>query len=243
MGQPSGAAVPSGDTRAFNLTKLCIMFVLILFAYRVFSELAGYYFLEAGAQSRTVPGGLKHVYIATALFVLLEMFVVLWFYRPVVSLLTDGSAQHGVKHMLLYDVLLGVGTGLLVFLVAMPLLRAGRPRLFVYAIFPAIHPIQSWSVLWFLLFGAVLPIVTEMVFRGVVLRTLQIYVSPLAAILVSATLFASLWPVFSNSLIAVVLGTMTGVLYQRRHSLIPAIVANCVMSASGMAFVVWQIWR
>lgn len=231
------------DEQQFSLTKLSISLVAVFLAYWVFSRLGEAYLARVGPRSSDLTQLVSQVvFPRTALFVLLEMLIVIWVYRPIGSLFRYGSRAPAGKHPLLYDVFVGIGAGLLVSAATFPLLWGLKTRFFINSIFPVIHPIALPSVLFLLLYGLALPVATEMVFRGIVLRTLQAYASPAAAILVSTVLFATLWPVF-NFLIALVLGTVTGLLYRWRRSLVAAIVANSVMTISAGTYVLWLIWR
>jgi membrane protease YdiL (CAAX protease family) len=240
--EPSGLIQRSDGELGFNLTKLIFLLVSIFAGCRAFSWLAGFYLARSLRSSPNSAVGLvaSLAYPATAIFILFEMIVVIWLYRPVANLFAV-SQRPAEGSVWIREVLVGAGAGLLVFLLAIPFLKDLNTRVFVNTIIPTIHPIEIRSVVYAVLLGIALPALGEVVFRGIVLRTLQSYASPFAAILVSTLLFAYIWPLF-GIVVSILLSAMASVLYTWRKSLVSPIFANIVMTLSGGIYVVWRIW-
>jgi membrane protease YdiL (CAAX protease family) len=220
-----------------GLKKLSILLVGMLFAYWIFSLLATLYLVRVGPISpHPVELTVRLVYPGRALFLLLEMLVVLLVCRDVFH-----RTHFYQGRWPLYDVLLGAGGGVLVFAFSIPLLWGADSRLFINAVVPTVHPVQLKSTFYLLLFGLVLPVATETVFRGIVQRSLDARIGSLMAIVVSAFLFAIVWPAF-NSVVSIALAMTTGLLYRWRRNLLAPILANAVMTLSAGTYVLWCIW-
>lgn len=234
-----------GDGQKADLTKLAFSLVTVFLAYGQFAAIGNLYlsrFLsqpKSGAFDRALWVS-PFVYNGTAVFVLLEMLIVLWVYWPVSQLFKNASAPTK-QNTPFSDLAAGIGIGFAGFFLTIPLLWGTRATPLIGGILSPTHSISTLGALTILLFGLVLPVVTEMVFRGIVQRTLQSYMKPLAAILVSAVLFARLWSVFSFPF-ALVLGLASGLLYRWRASLLACIIANAVMTVSAGAYVAFRIW-
>lgn len=235
----------SSEGQEPNLTKLAFSLVAVFLAYGLFSAIGNSYLSrylsqpKSGAFDRAMSVG-PFVYNGTAAFVLLEMLIVIWVYRPVAQLFKNASTPTK-QNTTLHDLVAGIGIGFAGFFLTIPLLWGTRATPLIGGILSPTHSIAARGALTILLFGLVLPVATEMVFRGIVQRTLQSYMRPLAAILVSAVLFASLWSVFSFPF-ALVLGLASGSLYRWRGSLLACMVANAVMTISAGSYVAFRIW-
>ena len=229
-----------GQERRPDLTKLSIWMVGVFLAYWVFTWLEVSYLQSIRYWSNLDRVTAEPIYVGGGIFLLLEMVIVIFVFRASGPRLMN-PARPDNRHPLLYDAISGIGGGVLGFFVVIPVLGAANARLFLNSIVPAIHPIHARSILYFLLFGFALPIAIETLFRGIVLRTLEAYVSPVAAILLSAVLSARLWPDFSF-VAGTVLGIVAGFLYRWRQNLVPAIIAHVVMKVSAGIYVLWLIW-
>jgi membrane protease YdiL (CAAX protease family) len=226
----------------FSLTRMIFSIVGIFCGYRAFSWVAGIYLLrsfDSGPNSAsTVITGLA--YPATTLFILFELLVVIWIYRPVRSLFNVFQGKTG-ENLFVADMLIGTGAGLLVFVAAIPFLKDLNTRTFFVTVFPSIHPLTLRTLAYAALFGLVLPVAGEIVFRGILLRTLQGYARFSAAILVSTLVFVAIWPLFGVA-VSLLLGTTASLLYRWRKSLISSIFADIAVTVCGGLYVLWRIW-
>lgn len=240
--EPNVFGQRSDGGSAFGLTQLIFSLVGIFAGYRGFLWLAGFYLirgLEASPNnSVALVTGLS--YPAASVFVLLEMIVVIWTYRPVRGLFKT-LQRPTEESRWTREALVGAGAGALAFLMATPFLKDLNTRVFLNTIVPSSQPIGLRSMMYVLLLGIALPTAGEMVFRGIVLRTLEGYASSFAAILASTLLFVFLWPLFGVPVV-ILLSVMASMLYEWRKSLVSPIVANIVMTLSGGLYVLWRIW-
>ena len=229
----TGSAPPSEAERR-ALTKLSIVMGAVYVAFWAFSNAWALYLKLRNPGYFNFPGLVR---VGDSAFFVLEMFGVLWVYRAQRAASTCRFRGEFVRR--LRDVLVGGGTGLAVFGLAIPFIVDAKTRAFVNAVAPVLHPIRVESVLFVLLFGGALPVATEMVFRGIVFRTLSEYLSRTAAILTSALIFATLWPVFSPP-IGVLLGVATAVFSGRQGAtLLRSIVADSVLVVFAGTYAIW----
>jgi len=233
---------PSKEGDRFGLARLIFSIVGVWGGYRAFSWAAGLYLLRnfQSSPGSAVATVLGLAYPATAIFVLVEMLIVIWLYRPLASLFHIPRVKAS-DILRTREALVGTGAGLLVFLMAIPSLKDLDTRTSFLAIFPASHPLGLRSATYAILLGLALPVAGEIVFRGIVLRTLQPYAGPAAAILVSTLLFVSIWPLF-GVVVSLSLGLAASLLYTWRRSLISPIFANVVVTICGGFYVLWRIW-
>jgi len=234
---PKTSSTESDET---VLTKLAFSLITVFLAYWLFSGVGNAYL--ARHLSDRGPGSLDRdlrsaelASLATAVFVWLEMMFVLWIFRPVNKLLRSPLRPSGSQSVL-QDVLLGAAGGIAGFVVAIPILLGTRATLLVSSSFSPSHSIELRGVAIILFFCLFLPIAEELVFRVVTQQKLAVHMSPLAAILVSAVLSASLWSLF-NFVFAMILGLICSSLYWWRKSVLPAIVAHVAMTVSAGTYV------
>lgn len=233
---------PPKEGGPFGLARLIFSVVGIWAGYRAFSWVAGFYLLRnfQSSPNSAVTTLLGLAYPATAIFVLAEMLIVIWIYRPLANLF-DTSQVKASDILRVRDAFVGAGAGLLMFLVAMPFLKDLGTRTSFLAIFPPSHPLGPRTVAYAILLGLALPTAGEMVFRGIVLRTLQSYAGSPAAILMSTLLFVSVWPLFGVA-VSLLLGISASLLYTWRKSLISPIFADIAMTICGGCYVLWRIY-
>lgn len=237
-----GQADGESKERQSALARLIFSVVGIWAAYRLFTWLAGLYLLRGSQSSANnfLERLLGFAYPATPVFLLVEMLIVIWIYRPL-SGLFDISQDRAANTRPTKEVLLGTAAGLIVFVLATPFLKDLGTRTTFLAFFPASHPAGARSLTYAVLLGLALPTVGEIFFRGIVLRTLKTYAGPTAAILVSTLLFVSLWPLFSV-MTTLFLSVAASLLYTWRKNLISPIFASIVMTICSGCYVLWRIW-
>jgi membrane protease YdiL (CAAX protease family) len=226
-------------TNRFDLARLIFSVVGILGGCRLFSWGAGWYLAPSlGSSPNTFAGKIVSLaYPANSVFIFAEMLVVIWIYRPMKDIF-DSPKEKNVN-LWTRDVPIGIGAGMIAFLIAIPFLGDLNTRTFFFTIFPDIHVLALRSVLYAFLLGVALPLAGEMVFRGIVLRTLQTYAGATAAILASTLLFVSLWPLF-NVVVSLILGITASLLYVWRKNLLSPILADIVVTICAAFYVLWR---
>lgn len=85
-----------------------------------------------------------------------------------------------------------------------------------------------------------LAISSEVVFRGVVFRTLALHASVPAAVVASCFLFVMVCPVFTSYPAAIILGVVAAVLFYRTRNLLASIVANVLFTLGGAAIMLYR---
>jgi membrane protease YdiL (CAAX protease family) len=104
------------------------------------------------------------------------------------------------------------------------------------------YGVSLGSTLMILLLALALPIVTEVVFRGIVLRSLARIVSVPASVVASTMLFALWYPVL-GWYGSVALGVISAILYVRTRTLTASIVANSVLTVGSAAIIIVVAFR
>lgn len=232
-------------SRAFD--KLIYVISAAIVAYGIFLRVGANYLLEVFRNphmERTANIVSQYVYPATLLLFLLITLGVVLVYRPIGALLIwtpITRTDHGGHTR---NISYGILGGLICCGVAVPLilLRGGLRARSLFKIFADAYGMSAGSILMLLLLVVALPIVSEMVFRGVVLRTLAEYVSVPAAIVASSLLFAYWWPVL-DWYEAIVLGFVSAILYYRTRSLTASIIANAVLTTASGVLIVLLAYR
>ncbi len=173
-----------------------------------------------------------------ALFLVLQMVVVMWSYRlGHIRLKLEDVGLRPIQASM-RNIASGIVGGLAVFLAGLPMLLALDSHAgFIALLANGFFSIRT--VLLAVLLGAVVPITTEVVFRGIVFKTLWERTSLTAALIASSVTFAYVWPVFDAG-IAILLGAVTAILYYRSRSLLPAIVANVVVTLFCTMTLLWN---
>jgi membrane protease YdiL (CAAX protease family) len=117
------------------------------------------------------------------------------------------------------------------------LLRLDRPSgLTDHIIGNFYHPA---IILVVVLFAILLPTSSEIVFRGIIFKAFLENSSVVPAVLLSAFAFALVWPIY-NSITGFLLGIATALLYHRFRNVVPAIVANAVLTIASAATLIYQ---
>jgi membrane protease YdiL (CAAX protease family) len=173
-------------------------------------------------------------YPFTAIFLLLEMLVLVFLFWPLSYPLKD-ETEHG-RTSGLNDVSIGVGMGLAGFAVTIPFLWGLKSTPFISGLVKRDRLFNLEGVLEILLFVVLMPIGTEVVFRAIAQRKFKPHMSPLAAIILSAVMGACLTSIF-NFPFLMALGLVCGALFWWRGALLPAIAADIVMTMSAIVYV------
>jgi len=140
-----------------------------------------------------------------------------------------------VKAPAIIDSFYGFVVGLAAFAVSLPILFWGDPyAVFWWRVIDA--PFAASSVLTGIALVIVVPIITEVVFRGILLESFLSYSNVAMALLASSLLFAFVWP-FTNPIVSTLLGLSMGLLYRRSRSRIPSTIAMLAFMASFLLYV------
>jgi membrane protease YdiL (CAAX protease family) len=174
-------------------------------------------------------------YFIVGAFVLVEMLAVLSIFRPISQPIRNQSGRGG-RRVALENIGIGIVAGLCGFALMIPFWRATQAVLLIRHTFLSDDSSGFYGALVILLFGFLLPVTTELVFRGVAQNAFEAHMKPGAAMAASAVLFASLWYVFGSPF-ALVLGLVAAGLYRWKKSVLACIVANIVMTASGGVYI------
>jgi membrane protease YdiL (CAAX protease family) len=165
---------------------------------------------------------------AMAVVFLAGLIVVIFCYRvgPLRMTLREMGLTFSVPR--LRELLWGFLAGSLAYAASLPILlrldqHSGLTGLIIGNFY---HPA---IILFVILFAILLPISSEIVFRGIIFKTLSESSSVVPAVLLSAFVFALVWPIY-DSIVGFLLGIATALLYHRFRNVFPAIVANAVLT-------------
>jgi membrane protease YdiL (CAAX protease family) len=216
--------------RILSLTKL-VYAMLAVYAIEVLASHAGLIFLAQTGNVRFA----AYTYPAIAILTLVILAgTAIAFKKEGFEQFWKGTSRPAGK-----DAVLGliVGIGFLI----MAVLLGGNepsPNLEGYA---AMRAMSLSGVFLAITVFLALPILAEIVFRGIAFGTLLGYISTPAAMLISGILFYLLWPLF-NPIVRILFGLAMPILYYRTKSLVPTIIANCVLTCSGFAFFLIRLY-
>lgn len=132
----------------------------------------------------------------------------------------------------------GVLGGFTVTLLGLPaLLRLDSHNGFVSLLASRFFNLRSLIILFLL--TLILPVASEIVFRGIIFNALLEGTTLTAAVLASSFLFAYAWPVY-NPITGFLLGLVTAILFYRSKSLVPGLIASMLVTILGLIILVWQ---
>ena len=232
---------PGADRHSHGVFSLTRMIYTICSAVILYITLL--YIVWYLAAARLLPDALSRIdlwdlYPSDVLFVL-AMLVVVFSYRPKVELFRwPSSTQPSVGALL--SLLLGLGYGLAAFALASSLFWIGDRRIGSVRVLiaHASSPLRVLALVGVLIVPAA---ISEIVSRGVLLRTIAGYTTTPAAILASASLSGAIYPALGFPA-AVVLGLACSVLYSRTRNLLAPIIANIVFVLSGAILSLYHNW-
>ncbi len=180
----------------------------------------------------------QYVDSGMAVIFLAELIVVVCCYRlgPLRMTLRDMGLTFSVPR--LKELLWGFLAGFFAYAASLPILlrlerHSGLTGLIIGNFY---HPA---IILVVVLFAILLPVSTEIVFRGIIFKALLESSSVVPAVLLSALAFALVWPIY-NSIIGLLLGIATALLYERFRNVFTAIVANAVLTIACAATLIYQ---
>jgi membrane protease YdiL (CAAX protease family) len=180
----------------------------------------------------------QYVDSGMAVIFLAELIIVVCCYRlgPLRMTLRDMGLTFAVPR--LKELLWGFLAGFLAYAASLPILlrldpHSGLTGLIIGNFY---HPA---IILVVVLFAILLPTSSEIVFRGIIFKAFLESSSVVPAVLLSAFAFALVWPIY-NSIIGLLLGIATALLYHRFRNVFPAIVANAVLTIACAATLIYQ---
>jgi len=180
--------------------------------------------------------------VTLLVFVFIMVGIIL-FYKPIGVIFHSSSStppENSRSSNLLKDLAIGLLVGLACFVIAVPMLLRGDTQSRVIArLVVAAYELSPVAILGVVLLVVALPVSGEMVFRGIVFRTLAEYATIPAAVIGNSLVFAYFWPVY-NWPLRVLIGAALGLLYYRTQSLVSSIIANAAFTSCICAFTVYN---
>jgi membrane protease YdiL (CAAX protease family) len=180
----------------------------------------------------------QYVDSGMAVIFLAELIIVVCCYRlgPLRMTFRDMGLMFSVPR--LRELLWGFLAGSLAYAASLPIIlrlerHSGLTGLIIDNFY---HPA---IILVVVLFAILLPVSTEIVFRGIIFKAFLESSSVVPAVLLSAFAFAIIWPIY-NSIIGLLLGIVTALLYQRFRNVFPAIVANAALTIACAATLIYR---
>lgn len=179
-----------------------------------------------------------YAYSGMAVIFLTELLIVVCWYRlgPLRMTLQEMGLTFSVPK--LKELVWGLLAGLLTYAGSLPIIlilrvdqHSGLTDLIITDFY---HP---KIVFVLILFVVLLPISSEIVYRGIIFKSFLESSGVVPAVLLSGFAFGFVWPIY-NSLVGLLLGFATALLYYRFHNVLPAIVANAVVTVSCAATLV-----
>lgn len=225
-------------TSRFTLSKL----IYALSAVAVFTNLSSHYLfsvLEGRARFEEAVARLaEYAYPAEALITLVVLSGVLLAYRPPRTIFAWYPHEHSGWASIVLGMAVGAGLSAFAGLSGNSDARLERGLLSA-ALVP--NPGRATAILSVLLVAAALPIIGEIFFRGVVLRTLAEHTTFPAAILGSSLLFAVLFVPLYGPITRLVFSLLAGSLFYRTRSLIGPILASVTLSCLLLTSVLYRM--
>ena len=198
-----------GAHSVFSLTRMIYAVCIAIIFYKVV-EFSGWFLLR---RAQSIPWGLTVFgfwYRATCLLFVLTMLAVTLPYHPKSEIFRWSQAT-GRPTGSFRSIWLGLAGGGASFALASPIfwLVGSRTEFIPSLIADALSPLRVLELVFFII---ILAVSSELVYRGVVFRTLVDYASTPAAVLGSCMLFAFICPVLSFPS-AAILGVTSAILY------------------------------
>lgn len=237
---PEAAQQNAGHSARLHLTKLVYAVLFLILTGASFFVFSGMYYrhLAMTEQNRSLWLVNQYSPLAQSVFYLLQLLVLLYFFRPLRQILAPPTAPDLPRRFVYRDIGIGFSAGLVALGAALPGFLGAHHQSSVTVAFLTQH-FDGIGVAFLLLIVFLLPWVSEVFFRGVVLRLLLENVSVGAALIVSILLFTLSWPVF-NLFAAFVLGLAASILFYRTRSVLSCVVANFCFTVGAIAL---QFWR
>jgi len=164
-----------------------------------------------------------------------QLVVVLYFYRPLKGLFTL-PAEEECEQRTSRGLVIGVTGGAFAFLVSIPFLLFSKSVIHLIA-----HEFIPWPLSPALVREVglllVVTVLSELVFRGIVFRSLRDVSSFWPAAVGSALLSSYMWPI-PDLYAAIILGVTSALLFQKTKMLVSSILANATLTILAETFLV-----
>jgi len=220
--EPLFHLVESGGLRALFIA--CVFLVVTtLFADRLATM-----YLDRVRLIHTWNLAIRYSDTAAGLFLVLQMvIVVVAFWVPRQSLRV-ATLKQLLRPNSIKPLLWGALAGVVVSVGAFPLLMLFDTHVqFVRLLLD--NPLSFQTVFIIFLVGLLVPIATEVVFRGIIFDLLARRTNGLVALILSSLLFAYVWVIFDAG-VALLLGLACSLLYRRFNSLVPGIICSGIVT-------------
>jgi membrane protease YdiL (CAAX protease family) len=158
-----------------------------------------------------------------SLFLLVQLAVLLLFFRPLPTVFASRPSEDSANRPIIAHIGLGFLAGIITFLAGASFV--GGPQSSMLGTFLANQFYSVSAVMLVVLVVVLVPVASELFFRGIFFRQLLESMPLTPALILSTALFTWAWPMF-NSIAAIALGLLTGLLYYRTRSLLACIVAH-----------------
>jgi membrane protease YdiL (CAAX protease family) len=210
-----------------NLRKLFVVSVCLVATTFLADRLASAY-SDRITQISTWNFAVHYSDTAAGLFLVLQMMLVLAIFTVGRQKLSPEVMKQLLLPTSIKPILWGALGGLIVSVAALPLLLSfDRHVQFVRLLVD--NPISLQTVLLFCLLGVIIPILTEVVIRGIFLDSLERKTNAFVAVILSSLLFAYIWTLFDPG-VALILGIACALLYRQFNNLVPGIVCSGFVS-------------
>jgi membrane protease YdiL (CAAX protease family) len=174
-------------------------------------------------QYSSVMTRLQYSAFIDSLFLLTQLAVLMFFFRPLPSIIAARSSENSANRPKIAHIGLGFLAGLVAFLAGASFI--GGPQSSTLGTFLANHFFTVSSLVLIVLVAVLIPVASEIFFRGIFFRQLLDSMPLVSSLILSTALFAWAWPMF-NSIAAIALGILSGLLYYRTRSILACVVAN-----------------
>jgi membrane protease YdiL (CAAX protease family) len=172
-------------------------------------------------------------------FVFLELLIVIWAFRSLGPLLRLESLDGVRNQSILKMTLAGFCSGSGLLLLFVPLLLRSKPNGGLVTL--RLYQPNLLGLVAFCLVAIALPVVGEIAFKGIILKTLAEDMSHPWSLLVTSLAFMLIWPVFHGFWLALGLGVVTCLLYFRYRFVVPSIVANVTFTIGVFGFLALRV--
>jgi membrane protease YdiL (CAAX protease family) len=228
------------DSPVPGLTRLIYVISGAAVTYGLVLRLGTIYLLGVFRGGDLTKGNIaaRYTYPATLIVYLLAMAAIGFAYRPMRSVFVwDTDARPPVEGALRH-VAYGLIGGLICCITAAPIMwRHGGSNVgFLVDTIADAYGASAGSFLMVLLLAVALPIASEIVFRGIVFRSLTRHVSVPAAVVASTLLFVLWWPVL-GWYGSITLGVVSAMLYLRTRTLTASIVSDGVLTVGSAVLI------
>lgn len=229
----------NGSRRPLTILIYAVLFIILTSACFLFLSANYDRHLVLTKQFDRLRTTTEYSGLLQALFCGFQLLIIVFFFHPLRRRADAFRPLSGSKHSVLVRVSLGLLSGFLALLVLFPAFLAGRQEPTLVVSFLLDHFGKSSDVLMLLILVLVLPLLSEVFFRGILLKQLMESVSTILAVILSVILFMFWWPV-GGFVSAGVFGLAAGLLFYWTRSILACVAANFLFTIGLMAL---QIWR